>query len=53
MNKQKGKINKKTLIDLAHSSLDEEFGSIKPNSNVSEDNEIIPKNENYKPIGPG
>jgi hypothetical protein len=52
MNKQKGKINKKTLIDLAHSSLDEEFGSIKPNSNVSEDNEIIPKNENYKPIGP-
>jgi hypothetical protein len=51
MNK-KDRINKKTLTEIAHSSLDEEFGPIELNSNVSEDNEITPKKENYKPVGP-
>jgi hypothetical protein len=52
MNKRKDKINKRTLIDRAHSSLDEEFGpTIEPISNIPEDNEINPKKENYKPEG--
>jgi hypothetical protein len=54
MNKRKDKINKKTLIDKAQSSLDEEFGSIEfneHNSDSPEDNEIYPKKESYKPEG--
>ena len=43
MNNLKKRTNKKTLIDIAHSSLDEEFSPIELNLNPSEDN-----NANYQ-----
>ena len=50
MNKRKDKINKRTLIDRARSSLDEEFGPIEPALNVSKEDKINYEegNEQYK-----
>ena len=36
MNKQRNRINKKTLMNLAHSKLDEEFGPVEFNSTTPE-----------------
>jgi len=51
MNKRKEKINKKKLIEIAQSSLDEEFGPIEFDPNIPEDNEINSKKVDYKPEG--
>ncbi len=54
MSKRKNKINKKTLLTLAESQLEEEFAPIEStsDSNISENNEIEIKKENYKQIEP-
>jgi hypothetical protein len=54
MNKIRKRITKKTLIDIASSSLDEEFGPIESNLNISEteNTEMHPQKESYKPEGP-